>query len=306
MYALLECKGPTMSGHPEARFEAYARAFASTGPYVHRDYRRSYARLYESFSCLTHAAEERFRTLYTERPQDLIGRLVRLESLEVDRHVKDLFDGTSGLAYQNCRQFDPKEVWGFLEYGPFKTTEEMASSPVFQRKLNEARFAILDHVSDRLFGVIMLFDDNPKHLTISMEPPICKPSSEETLELTEACFLVIDRLFALGYRRIQMSVDSQDIMHKRLAARLGFTKEGELLKHMVVKDSNRDSIVYSMLNSDWSKGCRSYLFEKLHGKKMQNYDKSNNQKEGDMDDQKSKLKERKLHEEALAREAMKV
>jgi RimJ/RimL family protein N-acetyltransferase len=223
-----------MSGRPEARFEAYARAFASTGPHVHRDYRRSYARLYESFSCRTHSTEERFRTLYTERPQDVIGRLVRLEALEVDRHVQDLFDATCGLAYQDCRQFDPKEVWGFLEFGPFKTTDDLACSPVFQRRLNEGRFAIIDHVTERLFGVIILFDDNPKHLTISLDPPICKPSSEGTAELTEACFLVMDRLFALGYRRIQMSIDSQDIIHKRLAARLGFTKEGELLKHMVV------------------------------------------------------------------------
>lgn len=292
--------GPTMSGLPEARFEAYARAFASTGPHVHRDYRRSYGRLYESFSCQSHGTEEKFRNLYTDRPADLVGRLVRLEALEVDRHVEDLYDGTCGLAHWGSKQFDPKEVWGFLGYGPFKDKEEMAASPIFHRKLNEAGFAIIENVTDRILGVILLSNDNPQHLTVSMDPPIVRPSAEGTAEPIEACFLILDKLFALGYRRVQMSVDSEDAVHKKTAARLGFTKEAEIPKHMIVKESNRDSTIYGMLNSDWSKGCRSFLFQKLHGTKMDKYDKANNTKEGEQDEQLFKLAERKAMEAAAA------
>ena len=289
-----------MSGLPEARFEAYARAFAGTGPLVNRDYRRSYARLYESFSCQSHGTEEKFRHLYSERPADLIGRLVRLEALEVGRHVEDLYDGTCGSPHWGSKQFDPKEVWGFLEYGPFKDKEEMAASPIFHRKLDEAGFAIIENVTDRVLGVVMLINDTPQHLTISMEPPIVKPSVDGTAEPIEACFLILDKLFALGYRRVQMAVDSQDAMHKKLAARLGFTKEAEIPKHMIVKESNRDTTIYGMLNSDWSKGCRSFLFQKLHGTKMDKYDKSNNQKEGERDEQRFKLAEKKAMEAAAA------
>ena len=92
-----------------------------------------------------------------------------------------------------------------------------------------------------------------------------RPKMDGSAEQTEACFLLIDRLFALGYRRIQMSCDSQDGLVRKLALRLGFTLEGTLFKHMILKESSRDSIVYGLLNSDWDKGARFALFRKLHG-----------------------------------------
>ena len=79
------------------------------------------------------------------------------------------------------------------------------------------------------------------------------------------CFLLLDRLFALGYRRIQFSCDSLDSTARQIALRLGFTLEGTLFKHMIMKDASRDSIVYGLLNSDWDKGARYALFRKLHG-----------------------------------------
>ena len=84
--------------------------------------------------------------------------------------------------------------------------------------------------------------------------------------------LLLDRLFAFGYRRVQICVDSQDVRGKRLPNRLGFTQEGEILKHMIVKDANRDSLIYGMLNSDWDYGARAFVFRKVHGDKMQKID----------------------------------
>jgi RimJ/RimL family protein N-acetyltransferase len=295
-----------MAGRPEARFEAYARAFSGCGPLVTRDYRRSYARLYEFFACQTHGTENKFLTLYTERPADLVGRLVRLEALEADRHAEELHEGTCGLAFQDGKQFDPKEVWGFLNYGPFRNAQEIAASPMFHRKLNQAMFAIIEHITERVLGVIMLTNDDPENLTISMEAPIIKPSLEGNADPIEACFLVLDKLFALGYRRVQFAVDSQDAVNRKLAARLGFTKEADIPKHRIVKESNRDSTIYGMLNSDWTKGARSFLFRKLHGTKMQNYDQANNHREAELDEQTRRLAEKKAKEEEQAKNKKKV
>lgn len=282
-----------MSGRPEARFEAYARAWAGCGSHVHRNYKRSYSRLYEQIACATHGSEERFRDIYDTRPQDLIGRLVHLEALEVDRHLENLYDITCGEAYLDNKAFDPKEVWGFLNFGPFQTLEELQNSHIFQRSENEAAFAIIENVTDRLLGVVMLTKDEPQNLTIQLEPPIIKPSSEGSAEPIEACFLVLEKLFALGYRRVQLAIDSQDAVNKKLAARLGFTKEADLPKHMIVKDASRDSAIYGMLNNDWEKGARSFLYKKLHGAKRCLIDEANNKKEEEIDEQNRGLAEQK-------------
>jgi len=261
--------GAALPGRPECRFKAYGRAFAGCGTNVNRRYKRSYARLYECFSCATHGSEEKFRKIYDERPQDLIGRLVRLEALDIDRHLEKFYNITSGNAYLDNKAYNPKEVWGFLNHGPFRNEEELKECPIFQRGVNEAAFAIIENLTDRLLGVVVLSKDKPEHLTIQLEPPIIKPSSEGSAEPIEACFLLMEKLFALGYRRIQMAFDTQDAKSKKLAVRLGFTKEAEIPKHMIVKDASRDSAIYSMLNSDWEKSVRSFVFQKLHGLKLQ-------------------------------------
>jgi len=277
--------GSILSGRPECRFEAYARAFAGTGRSVNRDYRRSYARLYEVFTCSSQATDDRFRQLYIERPHDLIGRLARVEALEVDAHLENLYDFTCGNAYLENKPFDPKQIWGFFNYGPFNSPQKLRESPVFQKLHNEASFAIVENVTDRFIGVISLTKDDPENLTIEILPPIVMPSCQDSAETIEGIFLVMDKLFALGYRRIQLAVDTQDATNKRMAAKLGFTKEAEIPKHMVVKDANRDSIIYGMLNTDWNKGARAFLFKKLHGERIQRRDQSWNKKESEMEEQ---------------------
>ena len=135
-------------------------------------------------------------------------------------------------------------------------------------------------------------------MTISLEIPIVKPSSDGTAEQIEACFLLMDKLFAFGYRRIQISLDSMDTVGKKLPGRLGFTQEGMIPKDRVVKESNRDSSIYGMLNSDWDKGARAFLFKKLHGEKAMKADKANDVKEDELEVQTEFLAKKKVEEQA--------
>jgi RimJ/RimL family protein N-acetyltransferase len=203
---------------------------------------------------------------------------------------------TSGDVYQQNQAYNPQEVWSFAPDGPFNKPEELRKSFVFQRRVNEAGFAIVENLTDKMIGVILLTNDNPRHLGISMELPILKPSSDGTAEQIEACFLLLDRLFALGYRRVQLSVDSMDTKAKKLSGRLGFTQEGLIPKDRVVKESNRDSVIYGMLNSDWDKGARSFLFKKLHGEKTLRADLENTTKEDTLDTQNKFIADEKERE----------
>jgi len=290
------CAGPAISGRPESRFEAYARAFAGCGNYTQRSYRRSYARVYEAVSCQNHDTDDKYSKLFQERPQDIIGKSVRLEALDVERHLNALYQATSGEADSESHAYDPQEVWGFQEEGPFATKEEMAKSFVFERKVNEAAFAIINNVTDRMVGCIILKNDNPRNLSVQMEVPITRPSMNESPEKMEACFLLQDRLFALGYRRIQMSVDAQDSLSRKMAIRLAFTLEGTLYKDMILKDASRDSAIYGILNSDWDRGARTALYGKLYGKGAAKTDLNRRKKEEETDEQNRVLAEQKAGE----------
>jgi hypothetical protein len=61
------------------------------------------------------------------------------------------------------------------------------------------------------------------------------------------------------YRRIEWCCDTDNHAGKRLAGRLGFAAEGTLRKHMVWREANRDSALYSLTNSDWREGAREAL-----------------------------------------------
>lgn len=289
--------GPALPGQPEARFEAYARAFAGCSIHTTPKYRRSYGRLYENVACATHASEEKFRKTWFDRPGDIVGRAVRLEPLEVDRHLQEFYNITCGEAYHDKKAYNPEDIWAFREVGPFQTLDELRNSPIFQLKQNEASFVLYDNVTDRMCGIVSLKNDDPTNLSIVLDVPIVKPTSDGTVEQVEGCFLLLDRLFALGYRRVQYTADSMDMDGKRLAGRLGFTQEGLIPKHMIIKESSRDSVIYGMLNSDWDKGARSALFRKLHGDKALNFDISNEKKEGQYDDQQRILKAMKAENE---------
>lgn len=296
MNSVFTRKGAAIPGRPESRFEAFARAFAGCGTYTNLSYRRSYARMYEAVCCQNHDSDDKYAKIFKERPQDIVGKIVRLEALEVGRHLDQVFHLTSGEADISSLSYDPNEIWGFLEEGPFMNKDDMRNSFVFQRKIDEAAFSIIDNITDKVVGVIILKSDNPQNLSIQLEAPIMRPSLDGSKEQLEACFLLQDRLFALGYRRIQMSVDEQDGPLRKLATCLGFTFEGTLFKDMILKDSSRDSAVYGILNSDWDRGARIAMFRKLYGKTAATADLNMRKKEEEKDEQNRVLAEQEAQE----------
>mmetsp|Transcript_24690 Transcript_24690/g.53507 ORF Transcript_24690/g.53507 Transcript_24690/m.53507 type:complete len:461 (-) Transcript_24690:223-1605(-) len=256
--------GPILGGRPDHRFEAYARAFAGCGNRTSMKHRWSYARMYELMAGTSHDADEKFKEIFKNHPNAIVGRTCRLEPL-TESHSRELWRITSGSAVNEHKCYNPDEVWGFLDFGPFDKPQSMLESEVFRLEGDQAGFAIVESITDRLLGAIHLTKDDPKNLNVQMELPIVKPTSDASVEQLEACFLLMDRLFAHGYRRVQMCVDTQDVRGKRLPSRLGMTQEGQIPKHMIVKEANRDSLIYGMLNSDWDKGARAFLYKKLHG-----------------------------------------
>jgi RimJ/RimL family protein N-acetyltransferase len=55
----------------------------------------------------------------------------------------------------------------------------------------------------------------------------------------------------LGYRRLVWKCNALNEPSRRAAERLGFTYEGTLRAHMVVKGHERDSAMYSITQAEW-------------------------------------------------------
>jgi RimJ/RimL family protein N-acetyltransferase len=293
--------GSLLATYPEGRYECFARAYAGCGTHTSTAYRRSYARMYEAVTCRDEKTFKSYDTLFTERPADIVGRSCRLEVLQTDdRHLPQLYQLTSGEATGTEPSYDPNMVWAFMDYGPFETEQEIGASPLFQSQSQPGKsaFAIIEAVTQRLCGVIVLANDDPANLSVELDFTLVKPSARGTQEEIEACFLLIDKLFALGYRRIVMAVDVADTVQRKLPGKLCFTQEAVLPKHRIVKDSNRDSVIYGLLNSDWTGGARDILFENLHGAAALKCDLFKESQEATLEVQQTKLKEQAQQRDA--------
>jgi len=82
---------------------------------------------------------------------------------------------------------------------------------------------------------------------------------QRTVGATEAMYLLARYVFEeLGYRRYEWKCDALNAPSRRAALRLGFNFEGIFRQHMLVKEKNRDTAWYSMLDTEWQERKRAF------------------------------------------------
>jgi RimJ/RimL family protein N-acetyltransferase len=173
----------------------------------------------------------------------LEGETVRLEPVDPGRHAGDLFAASEGAP----------ALWDYLAYGPFENQhvftewlKERASSrdPLF--------YAVVDRDSGTARGMASLMRIKPEHGVIEIGHIWFAPVLQRTREATEAIYLLARHSFDdLGYRRFEWKCDSLNQPSSRAAERFGFVYEGVFRQHMVIKDRNRDTAWFSILDSEW-------------------------------------------------------
>jgi RimJ/RimL family protein N-acetyltransferase len=173
----------------------------------------------------------------------LEGKLVRLEPADVDRHGADLY-GAQARAPQ---------IWEYLPDGPFAGEREFrAWLAAAIAKDDPLFFAIVDRSSLHALGMASYMRITPAHGVIEVGYIWYSPALQRTKMATEAMYVMARHVFEdLGYRRYEWKCNALNEPSRRAALRLGFTYEGVFRQHMVVKDRNRDTAWYSMLDSEW-------------------------------------------------------
>ena len=92
----------------------------------------------------------------------------------------------------------------------------------------------------------------PAHGVVEVGNIMLSPALRRTTAATEAMYLMARHVFEdLGYRRYEWKCNAQNESSRRAAQRLGFTYEGLFRQHMVIKDQNRDTAWFAMLDHEW-------------------------------------------------------
>jgi RimJ/RimL family protein N-acetyltransferase len=203
----------------------------------------------------------------------LDGRYCRLELLE-SAHARDLWHANSLDA--------GGRNWTYLTHGPYDTGEAFTQwvSRASQER-DPQFFAILVPASrvrlpsDRpspgavlgargksatggdgpepyaAVGVASLMRIDPPNGVIEVGGINYSPLLQRTPAATEAMFLLMRRVFTLGYRRYEWKCDSLNAPSRRAAQRLGFSYEGIFRQAIVTKGRNRDTAWYACIDREW-------------------------------------------------------
>lgn len=113
-------------------------------------------------------------------------------------------------------------------------------------------FAIRDLTHGRAVGMASYLDIQPLSGVIEIGHIWMGPELQQTTAATEALYLMMHHAMDdLGYRRLYWKCNAANAASRSAATRLGFEYEGILYHHIVVKDRNRDTAYYSILDYEW-------------------------------------------------------
>jgi RimJ/RimL family protein N-acetyltransferase len=170
------------------------------------------------------------------------GASVTLEPLGL-RHADELWEAMQGAP----------DSWAYMGYGPFADAAALRGFiGSFSTTHDPIAWAIRPHVSGRASGWLTLMEIQPANAAIELGNIWFGPRLQRSRAATEAMFLLMRHAMDdLGYRRLVWKCNALNAPSRRAAGRLGFTYEGELRAHLVIKGRRRDTAWFSILDDEW-------------------------------------------------------
>ncbi len=179
------------------------------------------------------------------------GQYVVLEPLH-RRHTAEL--------WQAAQAPGGRDSWDYMGYGPFAGETALAAFVAdFAANHDPAPWAARPVTTAAVTGWLTLMDIQPKNAAIEIGHIWFAPAMQRTRAATEAMFLLMRlAMDDLGYRRLVWKCNALNAPSRRAAERLGFTYEGTLRAHLVVKGRRRDTAFFSIIEDEWPR-CRGAL-----------------------------------------------
>jgi len=188
-------------------------------------------------------------------PVTLRGRYLTLEPLE-ERHASDLFEAMRD-----------EEVCRYLFWPPPTALDETLALIREGKELMARRqsivFAQIWNETGRAIGSTRLLDVRPADRQVEIGSTFLARPYWRTPANTESKYLFLRHCFeTLGCVRVALKTDGRNLRSQEAIARLGAVREGTLRKHMNVKGYQRDTVYFSILDTEWP-DIRSRLSARL-------------------------------------------
>ncbi len=197
-------------------------------------------------------------------PVTLTGRHGRVERLSA-AHAADLWDAVRG----------DDALWTYMGYGPFADAAEFKAWLESRVPLDDPYAYAIIAPSGRAVGIATLMSIVPANRSIEVGHIVYTGALQRTPLGTEAQYLLARYAFeTLRYRRYEWKCNALNGPSRRAALRYGFTFEGILRAHMIVKGRDRDTAYFSMLEGEWP--ARKANFERWLA--PENFDASGRQR----------------------------
>lgn len=182
---------------------------------------------------------------------DLLGTHVRLEPLQRSRHAIPIFHTFNQTS---------AEHWTYMPLGPFRDAAELGQVIDAMNKAPDTfPYAVL--VGNEVHGLLSYLRAQPDVGVIEIGWIIFSPQLQQTTATTETIFLLLDRAFSTGYRRVEWKCDALNAASRATAERLGFVYEGTFRQATHYKGRNRDTAWFAMTDHDWD----------LNGRRLRNW-----------------------------------
>jgi RimJ/RimL family protein N-acetyltransferase len=177
-------------------------------------------------------------------PVTLAGRWLTLEPIE-ERHAPDIFEA-----------LQDEEVCRYLAWPPPKALDESLALIREARAIMARRagvvYAQIWNATGRAIGSTRLLDVRPADRQVEIGSTFLAREYWRTPANTESKYLFLRYCFeTLGCVRVALKTDARNVRSQDAIARLGAVREGTLRRHMNVRGYQRDTVYFSILDTEW-------------------------------------------------------
>ena len=158
---------------------------------------------------------------------------------------------------------DLGKLW-FTSVPTVDTIDDYMNKAINDFKLDKGlAFAVIDKKSDKIIGTSRYTNATPEYKRLEVGYTWYAKSYQKSFVNTECKLLLLTYAFeVLETIAVELRTNWYNFESRKAIARLGAKQDGVLRNHQINPDGSfRDTVVFSIINSEWKACKRSLLFK---------------------------------------------